>query len=87
MNDKKVKSNKINHKIYIGGIILKINVKKKPIDNSIIPTYSIILTVFVELGKLTNKIIIIGKLNDDALKEPNNICINELYPKNVFKMI
>ena len=43
--------------------------------------------IFIDLGKHTNKIIIIGKLIDDALKESNNMCINKLYPKNVFKMI
>ena len=43
--------------------------------------------IFIALGKHTNKIIIIGKLIDDALKESNNMCINKLYPKNIFKMI
>ena len=43
--------------------------------------------IFIALGKHTNKIIIIGKLIDDALKESNNMCINKLYPKNVFKLL
>ena len=43
--------------------------------------------IFIDLGKHTNKIIIIGKLIDDALKESNNMWINKLYSKKVFKMI
>lgn len=43
--------------------------------------------MFIDLGKHTNKIIITGKLIDNALKESNNMWINKFYPKKVFKMI
>ena len=43
--------------------------------------------MFIELGKHINKIIITRKLIDNALKESNNMWINKLYPKKVFKMI
>lgn len=43
--------------------------------------------MFIELGKHINKIIITRKLIDNALKESNNMWINKLYSKKVFKMI
>ena len=43
--------------------------------------------MFIDFGKLTNKIIITDKLIDNALKELINMWINKLYPKKVFKMI
>ena len=64
---------KINNKIYISGIPLKINIKNKNFETNIIPHRYVISRVIIDKDNNNSQIIIIGKLLDNLKEGSYNI--------------
>ena len=64
---------KINNKIYISGIPLKINIKNKNFETNIIPHRYVISRVIIDKDNNNSQIIIIGKLLDNLQEGSYNI--------------